>query len=174
MWPLLPAAVSSEPASCSVGGPPRGQLPGLGSESPHLAASLSRPLRGPRVSGVSQHLWLPPRVPEVSIARSPVDLAMLGAMARYCARKAISERRSIDKTLNPLSFLGSRMPWMVVCSSRSCPTKKGQQSINTLVDFLCAGSPSFRRDNAAVKGQGTVVSKQEQGACIPDRLRTFV
>ena len=66
--------------------------------------------------------------PSVSIARTPEAFATLGAIARYCARKAIGERRSVDVASNPPASLGNRILLMVACSSRSCPTNKGDKA----------------------------------------------
>ena len=53
-----------------------------------------------------------PTSPKVLVACGPVDLATLEAAARYCARKAIGERRSVGVTSNPPSFLGGSIFFM--------------------------------------------------------------
>ena len=75
--------------------------------------------------------------PSVSIARIPEAFATLGAIARFCARNAISDRRSIDVASNPPAYLGNRILLMVACSSRSSPTKKGNRA-STISSSSCA------------------------------------
>ena len=89
--------------------------------------------------------------PRVSIARRPFVLVTLGAIARYCARKAIGERRCIGVTSKSPAFLGKR-----ILLTEACSTKHGQQSVNNLVEFLWVRSQRFRRDNATIKGQAIV------------------
>ena len=47
--------------------------------------------------------------PKVSITPRPVDFATLGTVARYCAKKAIGERRSVGVTSDPPAFFNKRI-----------------------------------------------------------------
>ena len=75
--------------------------------------------------------------PSVSIARTPEAFATLGAIARYFARKAIGDRRSVDVASNSPAFLGNRILLMAACLSWSCPTNKGNKA-STISSSSCA------------------------------------
>ena len=97
----------------------------LSALSPTRATSISRfggsPSLGIPLSSIDSPTSLnllcaslaAPTIRSVSIARTAAALATLGAIARYCAKKAIGNRRCVGVTSTSPAILGERILLMV-------------------------------------------------------------
>ena len=124
MSPRLPAVVSSSSVSFSAVEPQHERHPAPDPEHLSLVASLSRPWEVPCVSAFLAHHKQVPRLSSPAVQ----SISPRWGTARYCAKKAIGERRSVGVTSNPAAFVGKRVLLMEVCSSRSCPTNMGSKA----------------------------------------------